>query len=215
MISSESIAIYNYFKTLHGSDHIGKPVSIGALIDICRELHPKRVLEMGGGIGALSYTLLKHSSAFVDIYEDNEFCIGELKKNLKEFEGRFQIITTYQTLPPARDYDVAVIDGGTGAEKDGGYAVATQLFLAQLDSISAVYIEGYRGMQRDAARRMLHKKYVCFFRVYKEVYSEGRKWQGGLRITCKKTKWALLRWLSFLFWEAMVFVRKYYFRLRA
>lgn len=213
--SSESIAIYNYFKTLPGSEHIGKPVSIEALMDMCNDLKPRRILEMGGGIGAISYTLLKHSGAFVDIYEDNDFCINALKENLKAFEGRFQIIETYRMLPPAKSYDIAVIDGGAGAEKDGGYPLAAQLFLTYIDSVKAVYIEGYRGLQRDLARRTLSKKYVCTFQVYKDVYIEGKKWPGGLKIMCKKAKSPLLAWSFFLFWEAVVWLRKQYFRGRA
>ena len=174
-----------------------------------------RVLEMGGGIGALSYTLLKHSNAFVDIYEDNEFCIGELKKNLKEFEGRYQIINTYRMLPPEQVYDIAVVDGGNGIPGDGGYAQAAQLFLEYLNSIHVVYIEGYRGLQRDLVRRALQKKYVCAFRVHKQIYVEGKKWVGGLEVRCKKSNSAFARWMDFMFWETLVLARKYYFKVRS
>ncbi|OGF28138.1 hypothetical protein A2477_03750 [Candidatus Falkowbacteria bacterium RIFOXYC2_FULL_47_12] len=213
--SGEAMAIYNYFKSLPGSEHIGKPVSIEALIGMCREYNPSRILEMGGGVGAISYTLLKHSQAFLDIYEDNDFCIGELRKNLKEFEGRFQIIETYRMLPPAKSYDIVVIDGGTGAQKDGGYPLAAQLFLMYLDSVRSVYIEGYRGLQRNLVFHTLQKKYACSFVVYKEIFFEGKKWAGGLKITCRKTNSQAGRWLMFIFWEAVVWLRKQYFRLRA
>ncbi|MBI2050308.1 MAG: hypothetical protein HYT31_00705 [Parcubacteria group bacterium] len=169
---------------------------------------------MGGGIGALSYTLLKHSNAFLDIYEDNEFCRRELKKNLAEFEGRFQIIDTYRMLPPGKYYGVVVIDGGNGLVGDGGYPLAAQLFLEYLDSVDAVYIEGYRGLQRDLVRRALQKKYVCAFRVHKQIYVQGKKWVGGLEVRCKRSHSAIARWLDFMFWETLVFTRKYYFKVR-
>ena len=35
--SQAAIGLYEYFKTLPGSEHIGKPVSIDALIGICRD----------------------------------------------------------------------------------------------------------------------------------------------------------------------------------
>lgn len=213
--SEESIKIYKYFKTLPGSEHIGKPVTIDVLINACKEIRPKRVLEMGGGIGALSYTLLKYSDAFIDIYEDNEFCRKELEKNLAEFEGRFQIIDTYRMLPPSQIYDIAVIDGGMGNPGDGGYATAAQLFLEYIDSIKVVYIEGYRGIQRDTVRKALQKKYICTFKAHKQIFVEGQKWVGGLEIRCKRAESSVMRWLIFLFWEAVVVLRKYYFKVRA
>lgn len=209
----ESIAIYNRFKALPGSEHVGKPVSIDALINICRDTNPKRILEMGGGIGALSYTLLSNSNAFLDIYEDNEFCRGELKKNLKEFEGRYQVIDTYRLLPPAKEYGVVVIDGGNGLEGDGGYPLAARLFLEYMDSVAAVYIEGYRGLQRDLVRRALQQKYVCAFRVHKQIYVQGKKWVGGLEVRCKRSDSAIARWTDAMFWETLVVARKYYFKV--
>jgi len=213
--SKEAIAIYSHFKSLPGSEYIGKPVSIEALIGICRELKPKRILEMGGGIGTISYTLLKHSGAIVHIYEDNQYCIGELRNNLKKFEGRFQIINTYRILPPALEYDMVVIDGGNGVGKNGGYHLATQMFLLFLDSVKVVYIEGYRAMQRDMARKALRDKYICTFTIYKDVVRSGKKWSGGLKILCSKNKSAALRWSSYLFWEIIVRMRRIFFSLRA
>ena len=213
--SDEAVAIYNRFKDLPGSEHIGKPVSIDALMSMCREMRPRRILEMGGGIGALSHTLLSHSNAFVDIYEDNEFCRGELRKNLAEFRGRFQIMDTYRMLPPEREYDIAVIDGGMGNPGDGGHPLAAQLFLEYVDSVKAVYIEGYRGLQRDSVRRALQKKYICAFRPHKDVYVDGKKWAGGLEVRCFPAQSAAMRWMSFLFWEGVIWARKHYFRGRA
>ena len=212
--SQEAIDIYNYFKTLPGSEHIGKPVSIDALIQICGEIKPQRVLEMGGGIGALSCTLLKYSNAFLDIYEDNEFCIGELRKNLAEYKERFQIISAYNVLPPSKNYDLVVIDGGTGTEGDGGYSLAARLFLLYIDSVKVVYLEGYRGMQRRLARLALREKYVCRYTPYKEIYVEGKKWHGGLKIVCRLVRSGFVRWTDFCFWELSYELRRWYFRIK-
>ena len=213
--SDEAIAIYRRFKALPGSEHIGKPVSIDALIGMCRRLRASHIVEMGCGIGALSYTLLAHSDAFVDIYEDNEFCQKALAENLKEFAGRFRVIDTYRLLPPSLDYELAVIDGGTGQDKDGGHRLAACHILLGQDRLSGVYIEGYRGLQRDLVRSTLRDRYACYFIPHKDLYVDGKKWAGGLEVRCIRTDSVVRRWGSFLLFEALARVRALYFRLRA
>src|SRR3989339_1817628 len=112
VISRDSDEIYDKFKSQSGSQNIASPVTISVLSKMCAIERPKRILEMGGGIGTISYTLLKNSDAFIDIYEDNDFCRNKLKENLSQFSGRFQIIDTYRILPPVREYDLVIIDGG-------------------------------------------------------------------------------------------------------
>ena len=40
---------------------------------ILRVKKPKRVLELGGGIGTLTYCVLNYSEAIVEVYEENGF----------------------------------------------------------------------------------------------------------------------------------------------
>ena len=90
---------------------------------------------------------MKHSQAEVDIYEVNEFCINALKKNLTEFEGRYTIINSYCMLPPNREYDFMIIDGGRGKPQDEGFAEAPFFFLRYIQSIKTIYVEGVRTVQ--------------------------------------------------------------------
>ncbi len=206
-ISTKAVEIYNNFKSLPGSEHIAKPTSISALLLICEEKKPKRVLELGGGIGTISHTLLTHSDAFVDIYEDNDYCIKRLRENLRAFQGRFSIIEDYRILPPAREYDVVIIDGGDGAPKDGGYGLAIWLFLHYIKSVRVVYVEGYRVLQRAFVRRALGKRFILKFTRYKDVYNKGVKWHGGLRIDCSECSSGIVRFLRYVAWEIAFWLR--------
>ena len=84
-LNPEAFSIYNAFKQKKGSEHISSPIGIHMLLNIITEVKPKHILEVGGGIGALSYTALKYSDAQVDIFESHPFCLTELKKNLAGF----------------------------------------------------------------------------------------------------------------------------------
>src|SRR3989344_5184809 len=99
-----TLEVYEYFRNQPGSDHIAKPTTIEVILDICEKEKPKRILEMGGGLGTISYIMLKYSDAFVDIYEDNDFCLSRLQEKISLFRGRFRIMKDYHELPPAKEY---------------------------------------------------------------------------------------------------------------
>lgn len=212
-ILPEAASVYRHFKSLPGSDHIAKPVNLSAIIEICKKEKPTRVLELGGGIGAISYAVLAHSDAFIDIYENNDFCIGALQKNLKEFEGRFSIIPDYKTLPPARRYDFFVVDGGTSGTKDDEYKMMVHNFIRHLESLKFVYIEGRRGLQRDLVRDALRDQYIYRLIKYADAIFDGKSMSGGLKIVCYPVSSAIIRQINFLFWNTIVSVRKTYFHL--
>ncbi len=208
--NNETVEIYNHFKEQVGSESGAQFFSIQNIKDICHEIKPKRVLEMGGGIGTLSYTILSNSNAFLDIYEQNSFCRSRLEENLKQFQGRYQIINTYRMLPPSREYDLMIIDGGAGKGRDKGYFQSAWFFLSYIQSIKIVYVEGRRRLQRIWARKALRQRYIYKLTKYDKKYNkaedvdeksqEGLK-IGGLKIECRPSKFRLLRLINYFFWE--------------
>lgn len=199
--SEQTLKIYKDFKEQTGSQNIAKPTTIEVLLEVCHEENPKRILEMGGGIGTISYLLLKNSGAVVDIYEDNDFCLRKLDEKLSEFNGRYNIITDYKTLPPVKDYDLVVVDGGSGRKNDGGYKMAVSNILSHLNSVKTVYIEGQRHVQRTLILKSLAKKYLYTLIRYDRVFFEGKQLTGGVRIKCKPNKSKFLRFINLIFWS--------------
>lgn len=193
--------IYRFFKTQSGSYAIAKPHNIEAIIHFCRQKQPKRVLELGGGIGTLSYTILSVSDATIDIYENNDFCQNKLNENLKAWPGRFQIIEDYKTLPPAKEYDVVIIDGPDPPGLPAHRVVLTENIIGSLDRIGTVFVEGLRHNQRRAAQRCLAKK--SGYRLQK---IPGRDMpgdtlsKGGLFIHSKTLENPILRNINYWFW---------------
>src|SRR3989338_1129803 len=200
-LSDEAMEIYRKFQEQTGSQHIATPVNLEALIRLCQEYKPKRILELGGGIGTISYTLLSSSEAILDIYEDNEFCQNKLKENLIKFEGRYQVISSYRVLPPAQQYDLIVVDGGNVKSWDGGFNQAIWFYVHYLKSLKLFYFEGYRRLQRFWARKALRHRYIYKLIKYDKMEWEGASWKGGLLIECRPSNSAVLRFLNFVYWE--------------
>lgn len=213
--SQETLEINDFFSRQAGSEAIAGIVTIEVMSQICRKIKPKRILEMGGGIGTISYALLKHSDAFVDIYEHNEFCRGKLKENLAEFNGRYHVIDDYRILPPAREYDLLVVDGGSGKGMGGGYHEAVWFFIMYLKSIKIVYIEGNRRLQRFFSRKALKQNYIYKITNYDKIFRQGEKLHGGQKIECFYNSSRLIRLINFIFWELKEWTAaKYFFAYR-
>jgi len=193
--------IHKMFSDLIGSEHIATSINLQIVIDLCNELKPVRVLELGGGIGTITYTLLENSSAIVDVYEDNSFCIDQLKKNLLSFKNRYNIINNYKLLPPARNYDLIVIDGGNGKKHDGGFADSIYYYLSYINTVKIIFVEGHRKMQSFWARKALRKKYWYSINVFKSEFEKGCS-----VIRCKASMSRLLKNINFIYWELRLWV---------
>ncbi|OGG87273.1 hypothetical protein A3B87_00175 [Candidatus Kuenenbacteria bacterium RIFCSPHIGHO2_02_FULL_39_13] len=208
-ITKEAVQTYQEFK--HREENspdfdgkeimIGKPTTIQKIINICQEINPKRVLEMGAGTGTISYTVLKYSNAHLDTYEHYDFCQKHLINNLKEFEDRYTLIKDYRLLPPHTDYDLVIIDGGSGKPWDGGFSKAVWIYLSCINNVKYVHVEGYRHYQRYLARKALSQRQIYKLIDYSEYQLDEQKLSGGLTIKCKPCKFRILRFFNWLFWE--------------
>src|SRR3989344_2117964 len=176
--------IYTLFKNKDGSEAIAGIATLEAVVSLVKEDNPKTVLELGGGLGTISYAILKNSNATLDIYEHNEYCRNELKKNLKGVEDRYTIITDYVYLPPKREYDLIVVDGGKGSGKyqGTGYPQLIAAYLQSLSSIKTIFIEGQRKSQKYWILEALHSRYIYKPTKYLDPLGGNKI---GVRIDCK------------------------------
>lgn len=202
-VSAEALDVYHLFSQMEGSEHIATPVTIQAILDMNKEKPFITALEMGAGIGTITYTLLKYTNASVDLYEDNAYCRKALEKNLASFAGRFRIFSDYAIKPPRTAYDLFVVDGGAGKKGDGGTLQAVQFLAGEIQKANIFYIEGNRHLQRTLLRRTLAKKFRYRLVEYDRGIIEGKTFKGGLAIHCTPSAHALVRFLNFLYWELM------------
>lgn len=219
--SPEVTSIHDFFREQASSEHIAKPTSLEALFQICKANKIKNVLELGGGLGTISRLLLENSEARIDIYEHNPFFAERLRENLSPFSGRYQILTDYRMLPPRREYDLVVVDGGH-SRKDSpgeasGFNTSIWFYLNYLESVRFVYIEGNRHIQRLWSKKALARRFVYSVQRFADSEYAGQPISGGLLITCEPSASFIRRIINFFFWEIVegVTVRNYLlFRLQ-
>lgn len=112
-ISSES---YNYFSNKEGNQHIAGMYALQKILDIIKVNKPKYILEVGLGIGSISYTILKDAEVNNRklVYhgtESNEFCLKMLKENLSQYYNSIEIFNDIENLKSDIKYDFIIIDG--------------------------------------------------------------------------------------------------------
>jgi hypothetical protein len=135
------------FRVLPGSDYIASVFTISGLVHAMARSRPQRMLEVGAGIGTLTYAASAvarelygdQSDQFV-LYaiEDHDGCREALVKNLQDFAGRYTLLRNTAELPHnAAPFDLLCIDGRQLDQ------------LPPMNPRAIIYIEGDRREQRE------------------------------------------------------------------
>ena len=143
--------IHALFSKQIGAYAIATPININAIIAFCVSKKPKRVLELGGGIGTLTYCVLNYSEAIVEVYEENGFCREKLRQNLNRWSERVVLKKSYAQTPNLTDYDLVMIDGPDSVTIEERDRLTYQV-LGGLRNIRSFFIEGSRYSQRQLAQ---------------------------------------------------------------
>jgi len=170
---------YKHFSNLEGNQHIAGLFGLEKILDIIEVNNPKRILEVGLGIGSISYTILKNAEQknekiVYDGTEANEFCLNALKENLSEYYESIDIYNNIKEINPSQKYDMIIIDGSDEA-------------LNQIkDLISpngVIFIEGGRASQTNAMKSTFpkHRHTICISDYKNPDYGPFSKdiWSGG------------------------------------
>jgi len=208
-LSEEAVKTSGYFRSLPESWAIGSACALHFLGETLRRENPKTILEFGGGIGEISYFMLKYSSAHVDIYEDNATCIRELKKNLKGFEGRYTILTDYtDTNLPHDSYELIVLDGEP-------YNLIGNA-IRKTKNLRSVFFEGKRWAPQEIFHDELKHKYTFQYRKYDQLGIEPKLKKCAYEIVCTPNtnpfaRYAGAKWNK-LFYMRNMFKEKRFWR---
>ncbi len=189
-ISPEVKRVYEKFSQKPYAENIATPISMEALFCILKSNRPKKILEIGGGIGTLSYLILKNSDSQLDIIENLDFCIKELEKNLEGINKKYNLIKSYDIDLLNDNYDLVVVDGG---KKDFTYLITNKL-----SNKGVIYIDGNRQEQRSVLRKGLKNKYIFNIRKY---IDKSRKLKGGFEIRYLVSSSIIIRNLNYYYWE--------------
>ena len=110
------IETYKYFSNLEGNQHIASEFALKKIIDIVKNYNVKNVLELGLGIGSISYGILEFSMEYDKHIkyigtESNGFCLEVLPKYLKNKYDKIQIFGELNEVPDDEKFDLIIIDG--------------------------------------------------------------------------------------------------------
>lgn len=138
MRSAEARAIFRRFRALPGSEQIATEYALVGLANLLRRQRPKRILEIGAGLGTLSALLLRAPPATYWVLERDAGYRSAWDENV----GRARYAVTKVTELPRADavspFDLVVID-------DRLQDPFPAAFLARR---AVCYFEGNRGPER-------------------------------------------------------------------
>jgi protein-L-isoaspartate O-methyltransferase len=122
-----------------GSQHIASLHACAGLEKLIQQYRPKRVLELGAGIGTLTDLLIESLTpdAVIVTVEDHPYCLEQMRNNLGRRLTRVTLVHDLDAVE--RDgFDLVVVDGGRAD-------ISVVPFVA---SRGFVFVEGFRGEQR-------------------------------------------------------------------
>lgn len=117
-MENQKIAVetYKYFSKLEGNQHIASEFALKTIIDVIENYKINNVLELGLGIGSISFCVLefaKENNKQINYIgtESNEFCLGVLPKYLKNHFDKIQIFDNLNNVIISEKFDLIIIDG--------------------------------------------------------------------------------------------------------
>ena len=111
VIARQAEDVFQRFRVLPGADLMASPCSIEGLFRLIDQQRPKRILEIGAGIGTLTSVIIAAAPAASCIVtiEEVPFCREQLTTNLGSDLDRLELRDAAENLPG--EYDLLVVDG--------------------------------------------------------------------------------------------------------
>jgi Predicted O-methyltransferase len=131
--------VYATYAQKPGSEHIASLDACRGLEQLVRRHRPRRVLEVGSGIGTLTDLLAQtlDPDAVLVSLEDNPYCLEQRRLNLGPRLGRASLLPDLGALK-REIFDLVVVDGG----------LADASVVPFVAHRGLVFVEGFRGAQR-------------------------------------------------------------------
>jgi tRNA G37 N-methylase Trm5 len=101
--------VYRRFVSRPGADHIASRTSLAHLTAVLRTFDCKRVLELGAGIGTITYLLLQKQREVIAL-EHNSFCQHQLELNIPtNLRSQLRLVSDGAEIDGV--FDLVIIDG--------------------------------------------------------------------------------------------------------
>ncbi|MDN3676715.1 hypothetical protein QWY90_05245 [Flavobacterium paronense] len=159
-----AVATYKYFSDLEGNQCIATEFALKIILKLVKNYKAKNILELGVGIGCISFCVMKLSSDnnlninYVGT-ESNEFCLKVLPNYLKEHYTKIQLFAELKDVKSIEKFEIIIIDGKDENIKEVESLIATN---------GIIIIEGDRIPQLNIIRETFPKS------IYTRVISNSR-----------------------------------------
>jgi len=199
---------YQKFSAAEGCQYICSEYALVMILKIIQLFKPKKILEVGLGIGTISDSILKFFSEDyqpeVHGTERNDFCLKQLRGNIgKDFE-KLKIYNSIQEKPKEIKFDLIIIDGKESDLKS---------LQKNLTENAIIIIEGDRKDQTEVFKNIFsNSKFVHSITSKKNSSYSNRPtkhFQGGLKIIFVNPDLT-----QKLYWLRLKFFAKIHFQLR-
>jgi len=102
--------IWRYFSMRLGSQEIASPFALATILWLYRDVAPQYTLEVGHGIGTVTYLLAVWGSRRDSLVavEDHPWCVEQAKANLGHWSAT---VLWYDKVPQYMAFEFLVIDG--------------------------------------------------------------------------------------------------------
>jgi protein-L-isoaspartate O-methyltransferase len=109
-----ALSVYRRFKQKPESQRIASEFALIELSKLLSETTPKRVLEIGGGIGTITALLIEHPNRPTQIVtiEDNDVCLEQFKLNIPvNHQGHVRLFRKIEEVDLTSPFDLIIFDG--------------------------------------------------------------------------------------------------------
>ncbi|GGG99540.1 hypothetical protein GCM10011416_17350 [Polaribacter pacificus] len=170
---------YKHFSKLNGNEHIASVYGIEVILNLIAKYKPKNILELGLGIGSISYSIIDFLSTSNKDYnyygtENNEFCLQVLPTNLKEKYDKINLFNEFKNIPTNLKFDFIIIDGSDKSLAQIKKSVSNR---------AIIFIEGYRIDQVNFIKsifpKSIYTSVISDFKNPKHGPFDSDKWSGG------------------------------------
>lgn len=165
-MSHQNVAVttYKYFSDLEGNQYIASEFALKTILKVVENYKVKNILELGVGIGCISFCLLKFSVEnklninYIGT-ESNEFCLKVIPNYLKEYYKKIQIFDELKEVKSDEKFEIIIIDGKDENIKEVESLIANN---------GIIIIEGDRIPQLNIIRDMFPKS------IYTRIISNNK-----------------------------------------
>lgn len=107
---------YEHFSKLEGNDYIAFEFALYSVLRIINKYKIQNVLEIGLGIGSISYAVLKYSemrNSKIEYFgtEDNEFCLKQLPLSLEKYFSELNLFNKIDLINQEKIFKMIIVDG--------------------------------------------------------------------------------------------------------